>query len=298
MRFALVSMMLGAATIGTTGILVRYADVPPTVSAFWRMLFGGLLLGLILRLSGRWQPLSRRVLLWCLVPGAAFAADLFLWHRSILLVGPGLATVLANAQVFFMALAGFFLFGERIGVRLTIGVILAFIGLWLMLGRGWSQLADGYQYGVFLGLATGVCYACYNLGFKRAQKAAAPVSSEMVLMALSLFSAALLGLTAVVENVSFSIPNTRSLIALVTLGFVGQCLGWVLIGRALPWLSVGLVGLLLLLQPTVAFLLDILLFARKTQPIEWLGLAFTLAGIFVAGLPKRKPVATIETGGS
>src|SRR3546814_9021646 len=31
-----------------------------------------------------------------------FAADLWLWHRSILLVGPGLATLLGNAQVFFM----------------------------------------------------------------------------------------------------------------------------------------------------------------------------------------------------
>ncbi len=46
-------------------------------------------------------------------------------------------------------------------------------------------------------------------------------------------------------------------------------------------------GLLLLLQLIVAFLLDVGLLERVTTPREWLGLAFSLAGIFVAGLKGR-----------
>jgi len=49
-------------------------------------------------------------------------------------------------------------------------------------------------------------------------------------------------------------------------------------------LPVALVGLLLLFQPIVAFLLDVGLLGRATSAREWLGLAVSLAGIFVAGL--------------
>src|SRR3546814_1663894 len=109
--------------------------------------------------SGGWRALAPRTWGWIIVTGVFFAADLWLWHRSILLVGPGLATLLGNAQVFFMALAGVLLFRERVGPRFLGGLLLAFAGLWLMLGSNWSQLPPQYRWGVWLGLGTGVCYA-------------------------------------------------------------------------------------------------------------------------------------------
>lgn len=48
-----------------------------------------------------------------------------------------------------------------------------------------------------------------------------------------------------------------------------------------------LVGLLLLLQPVVAFVLDAWRFGRVTEPREWVGLGLSLAGIFLAGLKGR-----------
>src|SRR3546814_11165773 len=52
-------------------------------------------------------------------------------------------------------------------------------------------------------------------------------------------------------------------------------------------LRVALIGLLLLLQPVVAFVLDVWLFGRPTEPREWVGLALSLAGIFMASLKGR-----------
>ena len=112
------------------------------------------------------------------MPALAFAIDLWLWHRSILLVGPGLATLLANAQVFFMALAGVLLFREPLGLRFACGVLLAFFGLWLMLGGDWASLPADYRWGVWLGLATGLAYAVYNIGIKRSQGVAAAAKAR------------------------------------------------------------------------------------------------------------------------
>lgn len=290
------AMLAGAALIGTNGLMVRLAGTPPTVSAFWRMTLAGAFLCAVVVLTGRWRRQSPATWAWCLLPAVAFAADLWLWHRSILLVGPGLATLLANAQVFFMALAGAVLFGERLGPRFLGGIVLAFVGLWLLLGQGWAQLPAGYRWGVWLGLATGVCYAAYNIGLRTAQRRAHAGAGQadggallaQVLGIVSLGCGAVLGLAGLAEGVSFAIPTLRAFWLLLALALVGHCLSWVLISRAMQALPVALVGLLLLLQPIVAFLLDVAVLGRATSPREWLGLAASLAGIFLAGLKGRE----------
>lgn len=295
-RRALAAMLAGAALIGTNGMMVSLAGVPPTVSAFWRMAFAGLFLFALVAARGHWRPMSGRAWRWCLLPAAAFAADLWLWHRSILLVGPGLATLLANAQVFFMAMAGALLFGERVGPRFLAGLVLAFAGLWLLLGQDWPALPPDYRWGVWLGLATGLCYAAYNVGLRTAQRRAeaggAAVPVAQVLGVVSLACALLLGLTGLVEGVDFAIPGARAWVALLALAVFGHGLSWILISKAMRSLPVALVGLLLLLQPIVAFLLDVGLLGRATSPRDWLGVAVSLSGIFVAGLKRRERLPT------
>ena len=151
-RAAIVQLLIGAAIIGTNGLMVRLADTPPTVSAFWRMFLSGILLALLVQFRHGWQPLSKKAWAWIALPSIAFAIDLWMWHRSILIVGPGLSTLLANAQVFFMALAGVLFFGEKLTPRFIFGVLLAFFGLWLLLGGDWASLPDEYRWGVWLGL--------------------------------------------------------------------------------------------------------------------------------------------------
>ena len=295
---ATAQLLVGAAIIGTNGLMVRLAEMAPTAVAFWRMLLAGLMLGALVLVRHGWQPLSRRAWWWCALPALAFAIDLWMWHRSILLVGPGLATLLANAQVFFMALAGLLLFRERLGWRFAAGVLLAFFGLWLMLGGDWASLPDEYRWGVWLGLGTGVAYAAYNIGIKRSQveaaqgKPRAPV--EQVLCIAAFGSALCLGLLGRAEGVAFAPPGLHAWIVLLALAAVGHCLSWILISRAMVALPVALAGLLLLTQPIVAYLLDVALFDLPTTPRQWLGLAVSLAGIFVAGMKSKEATAAQE----
>jgi drug/metabolite transporter (DMT)-like permease len=295
---AMAQLLVGASIIGTNGLMVRLADMPPTAVAFWRMLLAGLMLGALVLARHGWQPLSRRAWSWCALPALAFAIDLWMWHRSILLVGPGLSTLLANAQVFFMALAGVLLFREQLGLRFIVGVLLAFLGLWLLLGEGWAALPREYRWGVWLGLGTGVAYAAYNIGIKRSQgvaalgKARAPV--EQVLCIAAFGSALCLGLMGGIEGVAFAPPSLHAWGILLVLAAIGHCLSWVLISRAMVALPVALAGLLLLAQPIVAYLLDVALFDLPTSPRQWLGLAVSLAGIFVAGMKSRESTAAQE----
>ena len=296
-RTALLRLLLGACLIGSNGLMVRLSGLPPTVSAFWRMALAGVLFAAMVTVHRGWKPMPGRAWAWLALPACAFAADLWLWHRSILIVGPGLATLLGNAQVFFMALAGAVLFGERIGAAFIAGLALAAFGLWLLLGGDWAALPPHYRWGVWLGLGTGFCYAAYNLGLKRTQSEAdcdAPgaASTEQVLCFAAFGTALLLGAMVRIEGDSFAIPDLRTLSILLALAGIGHCLAWSLISRAMARLPVTLIGLLLLLQPLIAFLLDVLVLHHQAQPREWLGLGLALAGIFVAGM-RRRPIEPI-----
>ncbi len=284
---ALWRMSAGAALISTTSIFVRLAHVPPTLSAFYRMLFGAAMLLILLFLRRQPRQFAWRDYVWMLLPSLAFAADLFVWHRSIQYIGPGLATLAANFQVFIMAAVGVMFFRERVTWRFMFGVVLALLGLWLLVGTGWSSFTPQFRVGVWLGLFTGVCYAVYLLSLRRAQAVRPTLTPVRALFLNSLLSAAILGVVVLGEGSNFAIPDVQSGAALLGLGFFGQVLGWVLIASAMPQLPASLVGLLLLLQPALSFVLDVILFARPTSGLDWLGLALSLVGIFIGSVRGR-----------
>ena len=294
---ALWRMIVGAAVISTTSIFVRWAHVEPTASAFYRMAFGGVMLLTLLIVRGRWRRPDRGEIALLLLPAFAFGADLFVWHRSIREVGPGLATLLGNLQVFLMAGVGIVFYHERPGWRFALGVALALGGLWLLVGAGWEALTPRYRLGVWMGVSTGIAYAVYMLSLRKAQLRRRDLTPERTLCLVSLLCALMLAGAVAVEGVGFAIPDTQSWLALLALALFGQVLGWVLIARAMPLLPASLVGLLLLLQPGLSFVLDFLLFARPTTPMDWIGLALSLVGIFVASARPRAGVEGARSRG-
>ncbi|WP_300614796.1 DMT family transporter [Dokdonella sp.] len=281
-RGALIEMIIGAAAISTTSLFVKWAHVGPTVSAFYRMAFGGLMLLAGLVALGRWQRVRLSDVAWLAVPAIAFAFDLMLWHRSILYIGPGLATLLGNFQVFLMALAGFVLYRERLGWPFLAGVGLGFVGLYLLVGLDWGAVGPQYQLGVVLGIVTGVSYAIYMLTTRHAQRSGhVRLPPAQLLCVTSLLCALVLGLAVLVEGERFTLPDAQTWWSLLGLGFFGQVFGWVLLTRAMPRLPASLIGLLLLLQPALSFVFDVILFARPTRTTDWIGVGLSLLGIFV-----------------
>jgi drug/metabolite transporter (DMT)-like permease len=284
-RRAIITMLLGAFMISFSAVFVKVAEVAPTCSAFYRVAFGCCFLGLITWFRGEWRPPPRRTLALLLFCGLAFALDLFFWHESIMYIGPGLATLISNFQVFFLAAVAIFFLGERARPRFLLSLPIAVFGLFLVVGPNWHQLSDDYKIGISFALLTALCYAVYLITLRRAQSASnsSPLFS---LMLVSCCSTVFLGLKMVNSGDSFVIPDLKSLSALLALGLCSQTLGWLLIARALPRLPTSLGGLILLLQPALSFVWDVLLFARPTSLINWTGVTLTLAAIYMGATGK------------
>jgi drug/metabolite transporter (DMT)-like permease len=285
---AIVELLLGATMISTSAVWVRAADVDPTAAGFWRVAIAAVVLA-GLGWARRWTMWrDARYFLLFLPIAAFFALDLLLWHRSIHYVGPGLATVLANFQVFFMAAVGVFFLGESLGWKLPVGVLLALPGVFLLVGIDLDALPPDYLTGVWFGLGTAVAYTGYLLGMRRAQRTERTLAPGVNLLYASFWCSVLLALATPVQGESFAFGNIESLGAMVAYGVVSQVVGWVLLTRALPHLDASTVGLILLLQPALAMGWDVLFFDRPTGWLDLVGAALVLGGIYLASVRRGK----------
>ena len=281
-------LFVGATMISFSPVWVKLVSVSPTTSGFYRVLIGGLALTLFLLVTRQRLQLTRRV--WLLLAAGAvfFALDLWFWHRSINYIGPGLSTLLANFQVFFMMAAGVVLLGQRPRAVQVIAVPLALVGLGMIVGFDWQSLPADYRLGVILGLLTAVAYAGYMLTMRVARTGSPHRLPTREVAVVSLGSAAILGISALTEGVSLAVPTMTDAAWLLAYGLVSHCLGLLFIASSLPKVSTTEAGIALLLQPTLSFAWDVLFFARPLTAIELAGAAIALLAIYMGSRQPSK----------
>jgi drug/metabolite transporter (DMT)-like permease len=285
LRNAHVRLFLGAALISLSPVWVKLVSVSPTTSGVYRTLFGGLALAAYLMLRRRRLRLPRVVWIMLLAASMFFALDLWLWHRSINYIGPGLSTLLANFQVFFMMLAGIVLYRQAPKPIQVVAVPLALLGLGLIVGFDWSDLPPDYRLGVLFGLLTAVAYAGYLLTMRAARADAVDSLPLREVAIMSLSVAAMLALSAFIEGASLVIPTMADAGWLLAYGLLSHCLGMVLIASSLPQVSTTEAGLALLLQPSLSFVWDVLFFARAVSTTELVGAVIALIAIYLGARP-------------
>lgn len=276
-------VLLGALIISFAPVFVRLLSLPPTVIGFYRMAFGlGILFLWSLALRQRVQWHSRSGLL-SLAAGGFFALDVIFWHRAIILIGPGLATLLANCQVFFVTLFGLLILREKPSPRLWLAIPAAVLGLFLVVGPALSNNAQA-QTGVGLGTLAALSYAAYLLVLREAEKARPPIHDSAyspVMFWATLGSLSLLLMVSFFEQVSLQVVEPLHWGLLIAYGVLVQGLAWVLISKGLPRVPISQGGLLLLLQPALALVWDVLFFHRPISPREIAGALLTLAAIYL-----------------
>ena len=280
-------LLIGAVLISFSSVMVKLADVPPDVAGFYRLFVGGLGMGVILWRMGRLSRMTWHVWRWSLLSALFFMGDFFFWHRSIALVGPGLATMLANFQVIVLAAVSLFVLREGVSRPLLAAIPLALAGLYLMVGVSWDSFTPDYRLGVAYGLFTALFYALYLLSLKFSLNKAGADPLAMA-CAVALLTGLLLGGLAAGEGESFVIPDARSLAALATLALVCHAVGWYLITRGIQQVRTSLVGLILLLQPALSFVWDILFFGKPTDGVEIGGVALALTAIYLGSLRGKR----------
>jgi drug/metabolite transporter (DMT)-like permease len=279
--------VLGAAAIAFSGILVKWANVEPATAAFFRCAYALpflLILAVAERRAFGPRPSSQVLLAW--LAGIFFAVDLELYHHTIRLVGAGLATVLGNTQVVFVALLAWILLRERMPRRTAFAIPIVLAGVVLISGViGGSAYGDNPQLGVVSGLATGLSYAGFLLVLRHG-------NADLRRPAGPLFDATLSSsIASLVIGLPLGeidlVPAWPAHGYLFVLAVSAQVVGWLLISVSLPRLPAALTSVVLTLQPVASLVLAMLLVAETPSVLQLLGALAILSGLVLATVRRR-----------
>jgi drug/metabolite transporter (DMT)-like permease len=280
--------VVGATFIAFSGIFFRYSGQSPTTATVFRCLLAVPFLAVLVAAEDRRiGPRTRRERVLAVAAGVCFAADLISWQHAVLLVGAGLATVVANFQVVVVAGLSWVLFGERPDRRLVAGVPLGLAGAVLI-----SGVLDSRAYGidpglgVAFGLFAAVAYSGYLLLIRQGNRHGRRTWGSLR------DASATAGLVALVAGFVIGdlvlLPGPTAFGWLLAVALTSQVAGYGLINLSLPRLPAAVTSVLLLAQPVITVVAAAILLGERPSPLQLLGVVALLVGVLVAAGPRRR----------
>lgn len=285
--------LLGILSISFSAVFVRLAAVSPVTATFFRAAYALPIL-VVLWIAQRGKDRRTRRERWlALASGLVLAVDLDLWHESIILVGAGLSTVIANTQVIFVAAAARLLYREPLPPSRVALIGIVFTGVALTSGLGRSDAYGSAPIlGVVLGVLAGLSYSTFLLVFREANKTASRAGPLLD----STIGTTIGALASTFIDPHFTLlPPPSAQLWLVLLAINSQVIGWLLIGAALPKLPAIETSVLLVGQPVITLVWGVLLFGEHLSRLQWIGAAIVLAGVAALSLARPSRSAAADT---
>ncbi len=275
----MLTAMLGAACISSSAILVTLAHVGPVTTAFFRCALALPVLIPVAMLEQRRlgpRPLASRA--YAVLAGLFLAVDLVLWNHAISDVGAGVATVLGNLQVLFVAAFAWVVLRERPDRRFLIMLPVVLAGIVLVSGMLGGHAAGVRPLaGISFGVGTSAAYACFLLVLRNTSGQAPHVAGQLADATVGATAGAVV-IGLVTGGLQLDIP-WPSFGWLLILALLSQTVGWLLITSALPRLPAAISSLVLLLQPAASMVLADVVLSERPTVIQVGGAVLVCAGV-------------------
>jgi drug/metabolite transporter (DMT)-like permease len=275
---AYLALAVAVAGIAWSAIFVRWAGVPGTVSAFYRVLIAGLVLWGWRVGRGGTRP-SRRAGWIGVAGGVFFALDLALWNTAVMKTHAAVAAILGNNTPIFVGILSWLVLRRRPRASFWIGLALSLGGCGLIIGATLTAThASGSLTGDLLALVASVFFAAYLVVTERVRQSRDTLTFNAIAIAGSV--AALLAI-AVALRLPLTGFSPRTWAALAGLGLVSQLIAYYALVYALGHLPATITSVGLLAQVPCTAALAWLLLGEPLSGLQLLGGTVVLAGIAV-----------------
>jgi len=275
-------LLAGVVAISCAAVLVRLAEAPPLIVAAGRLVIASVVLLPLCLVSARREfvDLFRHRLRPVLLAGTLLAAHFALWIASLSYTTVASSVVLVTTTPFIVALASYFLFGERLRRATFAGMGICLAGAVLIGYAGWRQGGDALS-GNALAFLAAVAISGYLLVGRRLRRTASllPYSTAVFTVA-----GALLAFAVVATGTGCSGYPPQTYAAVLALALVPQLVGHMSLNWALRFLPATMVTVAVLGEPVGASVLAVVVLHETPTLPEIAGAALILAGIALAFL--------------
>ncbi len=287
------SVVMGSSLISLSPFFVEFSNLTAVANSFYRMGIGGLVL-LCIAFFRKEKRLTGYSLLRCLLAAFVISLDLIVWNMSVLYIGSGLSTVLANLEIVFLVLIGTLFFGERLPPSFFKMTALMAVGVCCLIYPYFTEIRMENTLGIICGLTASFIYSIYFFLLKMIRASNPAITTTSMLASICLSGAAVLGCYMFfAPSETFAIPSLKSFGFLVGNGILSQVFGWVLITQGMQRISLSLSGILMITQPALTFIIDCLFLGRNTLWLQIAGCALLLGAVYRATREQNQKEASI-----
>lgn len=276
---AYLALFCGLSFMSFSAILIRSASAPGIVTAFYRMGIASavLLIPFLLHIIISKHSLKLKGVFLAVLAGICFGVDMALWSTGIVASNATIPTVFANTAAIWVGFGSMIFFREKHKTGFWIGLLLAFSGIPLMLGKD-LYASNGIVFGALLGSAAGFFYGTFQLISQPGRK----LLDTLSYLFISTFSSALVLLTLMmVFRYPFVGYDKNTIIIFIIYGIGVQVMGWFLVNYSQGHLPASIVAPTLLGQPLVTAFLAIILLREHLTIWHITGGLVIISGIYL-----------------
>lgn len=284
-------VLVSAATFGTMPILAKFAyaaGLTPLQILAFRFVIAAVLLGAVALLAGH-NPLRAgpRILPLFLVGAILYAGMAGAFFAALTVLPASLAELIAYLYPALVAVGSWLIFGERLGRRLVVALVVSFAGLAVLVGG--AAVRGGWP--LLLAFAAPVLYAGYVLASERLTRGVPAVASSALVHAGAglTFAIALLVLGPRALPVSASAWGIIAVIAVVP-SMVGISLLLAGIART----GATRAALLSTIEPVVTLVLAATLLGDRLSGPQLGGAGMVLAAVLLMQWRRREPIPLLQ----
>ncbi|MGG6433488.1 DMT family transporter [Anoxybacillus sp. D401a] len=274
---AYIALIIGALSISTSAIFVKFTDAPSAVIAFYRLFFAVVFMTplFIVKHIRETKQMNKRDWGFAVLSGTLLAFHFILWFESLRYTSVASSVVLVTLQPIFAFVGGFFFFKEKMTMSEWISALLAILGS-VIISWGDFRVSGEALYGDMLALIACAMVTGYWLVGQHLRKQFSLITYTYIVYGIAAF---VLSVYVSLFRYSFLSYNANDWWCFVLLAVIPTLFGHSLFNWAMKWVNAAMVSMAILFEPIGAIILAYIWLGEKVYLSQGIGSFFIIIGI-------------------
>jgi len=268
----------GAAVLGVvvafslSSTLVKRANTPGVLVAFWRLTTVSVVWNLYLRCTGR--RVTMRHVRQALIPGVFFGLNLAIFFAGATHNSVANAALIGSLSPFLIVPLGAWLFSEHFDLRALVFALVAFVGVGVVLFSAPTN-GDATARGNMFGIAAMMLWTAYVVSTRRFRR---DMDVATFMATVSPIAAVAVLPLAINNGNVFGMSGTGWTYMLILTFLIGVA-GHGLMVFAQKTIAIGTIGIAQVIQPALAVVWSFLLLSETVRGWQIAGIAIAITGL-------------------